>query len=62
MKIRVPLGSVQLILSVMSNSATLRIAALQASLSVTHSQSLLKLVPIESVLPLGTRIQIIIPL
>ena len=34
----------------------------QASQSITISQSLLKLMPIESVLPLGTRIQIIIPL
>ena len=38
-------------LSVMSNSATPRTAARQASLSLTISQSLLKLMSIESVMP-----------
>ena len=37
--------------TVMSNSATPRTAAHQASLSITSSQSLLKLMPIESVMP-----------
>ena len=37
--------------SVLSNSATPRTAACQASLSITNSQSLLKLMSIESVMP-----------
>ena len=37
--------------SVVSDSATPWIAACQASLSITNSQSLLKLMPIESVMP-----------
>ena len=41
---------------------TLWTVAHQASLSITNSQSLLTLMPVESVLPLGTRIKIIIPL
>ena len=44
-------SSVQLSRSVMSDSATPWIAARQASLSITNSQSLLKLMPIESVMP-----------
>jgi len=44
-------SSVQLSRSLMSNSATPWIAALQASLSITKSQSLLKLISIKSVMP-----------
>ena len=43
--------SVQFSPSVMSDSATPWTAALQASLSITNSQSLLKLMSIESVMP-----------
>ena len=43
--------SVQFSHSVMSDSATPWTAARQASLSITNSQSLLKLMPIESVMP-----------
>ena len=43
--------SVQFSCSVVSDSATPWIAARQASLSITNSQSLLKLMPIESVMP-----------
>ena len=43
--------SVQFSRSVMSDSATPWIAAHQASLSITSSQSLLKLMPIELVMP-----------
>ena len=45
------MSSVQFSCSVMSDSATLWIAARQASLSITSSWSLLKLMPIESVMP-----------
>ena len=45
------LGSVQFSCSVMSDSVTPWTAALQASLSITNSQSLLKLMFIESVMP-----------
>ena len=44
-------SSVQFICSVMSDSAIPRAAACQASLSITNSQSLLKLMSIESVMP-----------
>ena len=44
-------GSVQFSHSVVSNSATTWTAARQASLSITNSLSLLKLVSIESVMP-----------
>ena len=44
-------SSVQFSHSVMSNSAVPRTAARQASLSITNSQSLLKLVSIEPVMP-----------
>ena len=44
-------SSVQFSHSVMSDSATPWIAARQASLSITSSWSLLKLMPIESVMP-----------
>ena len=44
-------SSVQFSLSVVSDSATPWIAAHQASLSITNSRSLLKLMPIESVMP-----------
>ena len=44
-------NSVQLSYSVTSNSATPWTAARQASLSITNSQSLLKLMSIESVMP-----------
>ena len=44
-------GSVQFSLSVLSDSVTPWIAARQASLSITKSQSLLKLMSIESVMP-----------
>ena len=44
-------SSVQLSRSLMSNSATPWTAALQASLSITKSQSLLKLISIKSVMP-----------
>ena len=44
-------SSVQFSHSVVSNSATPWIAACQASPSITSSQSLLKLMPIESVMP-----------
>ena len=43
--------SVQFSCSVMSDSVTPWIAACQASLSITNSRSLLKLMPIESVMP-----------
>ena len=43
--------SVQFSRSVVSNSATPWTAARQASLSITNSQSLLKLMSIESVMP-----------
>ena len=43
--------SVQFSRSVVSDSATPWITARQASLSITNSQSLLKLMPIESVMP-----------
>ena len=45
------LGSVQFSCSVMSDSVTPWTATLQASLSITNSQSLLKLMSIESVMP-----------
>ena len=45
------IGSVQFSCSVMSNSATPWTAACQDSLSITNSRSLLKLMPIESVMP-----------
>ena len=45
------LGSVQFSHSVVSNSVTPWTAARQASLSITNSQSLLKLMPIELVMP-----------
>ena len=45
------IGSVQFSCSVMSDSATPWTAACQASLSITNSQSLLKLMSIESVMP-----------
>ena len=45
------ISSVQFSRSVVSNSATPWIAAHQASLSITNSQSLLKLMPIELVMP-----------
>ena len=45
------ISSVQFSHSVVSDSATPWIAALQASLSITNSQSLLKLTSIESVMP-----------
>ena len=48
---QVPHLLVQFSRSVMSNSATPWIAACQASLSITNSQSLLKLMPIKSVMP-----------
>ena len=44
-------SSVQFSLSVVSNSATPWTAALQASLSITNSWSLLKLISIELVMP-----------
>ena len=44
-------GSVQFSRSVVSDSATPWIAACQAFLSITNSQSLLKLISIESVIP-----------
>ena len=44
-------SSVQFSRSVVSDSATPRTAARQASLSITNSRSLLKLVSIESVMP-----------
>ena len=43
--------SIQFIFSVMSDSATPSIAACQASLSITNSRSLLKLMSIKSVMP-----------
>ena len=43
--------SVQFSHSVMSDSATPWTTARQASLSITNSQSLLKLMPVESVMP-----------
>ena len=46
-----PLASVQFSHSVMSNSETPWTAAHQASLPITNSQSLLKLMCIESVMP-----------
>ena len=45
------IGSVQFSPSVLSDSAIPWTAALQASLSITNSQSLLKLMSIESVMP-----------
>ena len=47
----VQFSSVQFSHSVMSNSATPCIAAREASLSITNSRSLLKLVSVESVMP-----------
>ena len=47
----VQISSVQFSRSVVSNSATPWIAAHQDSLSITNSRSLLKLMPIESVMP-----------
>ena len=47
----VSVSSVQFSCSVISNSATLWTAAHQASLSITNSRSLLKLMSIESVIP-----------
>ena len=47
----IPISSVQFSRSVVSDSATPWIAACQASLSITNSQSLLKLMSIESVMP-----------
>ena len=44
-------SSVQFSRSVLSDSATPWTAARQASLSITNSQSLLKLIAIESVMP-----------
>ena len=44
-------SSIQFSCSVMSDSVTLWTAARQASLSITNSQSLLKLMSIESVMP-----------
>ena len=46
-----PLGQVQSSRSVRSNSATPWTAARQASLPITNSQSLLKLISIESMMP-----------
>ena len=46
-----PISLVQFSRSVMSNSATPRTAAYHVSLSITNSQSLLKLMSIESVMP-----------
>ena len=46
-----PFSTVQFSRSVMSNSVTSRTAASQASLSIANSQSLLKLMSIESVMP-----------
>ena len=51
MYIHISINSVQFSRSVASNSETPRTAALQTSLSITNSQSLLKLMSIESVLP-----------
>ena len=48
---RLQLSSVQFSRSVMSNSAAPWTAARQASLSITNSQSLLKLISIELVMP-----------
>ena len=48
---RIKTSSVQFSRSVVSNSATPWIATRQASLSITNSWSLLKLMPIESVMP-----------
>ena len=48
---REPFRSVQFSRSVMSNSATPWTASRQASLSITNSQSMLKLMPIQSVIP-----------
>ena len=48
---RPPLSSVQFSRSVVSDSVTPWIVAHQASLSITNSRSLLKLMPIESVMP-----------
>ena len=47
------MGSIQFSRSVMSNSVTPWAAARQASLSFTNSQSLLKLMSIESVIPVN---------
>ena len=47
----IPLSSIQFSHSVMSNSATPRTAARQASPSITNSGSLLKLISIELVMP-----------
>ena len=46
-----PLDSVQFSCSAVSNSATPWTATCQASLSITNSQSLLKLMSVESVMP-----------
>ena len=43
--------AIQFSCSVVSDSVTPRIAACQASLSITNSRSLLKLMPIKSVMP-----------
>ena len=50
-KVKFYLNTVQFSCSVMSNSATPWTAACQASLSITNSWSLLKLMSIESVMP-----------
>ena len=49
--VKITFSSVEFSHSVMFNSATPWIAAHQASLSITNSRSLLKLIPIESVIP-----------
>jgi len=49
--VHITICSVQFSCSVMSDSATTRIAARQASLSITNSRSSLKLMCIESVMP-----------
>ena len=48
---RLLISSIQFSCSVVSDSVTPRTAARQASLSITNSQSLLKLMSIESVMP-----------
>ena len=50
-KVKFYLNTVQFSCSVVSNSATPWTAACQASLSITNSWSLFKLMPIESVMP-----------
>ena len=49
--LKLTISSVQFSHSVVANSVTKWIAACQASLSITNSQSLLKLMSIESVMP-----------